>query len=388
MIEFRMPSLGADMEAGTLLEWLKKPGDAVKRGDIIAVVETQKAAMELEVFADGVIDRLLVKPGAKVPVGDVMAIIRSSDTASVPAVKEPIRSTESFGRPDGGTVVPPSALPSSPVGQELRITPAARRRVLELALDPAGLLPGPDGIIGLQEVEAAGSGAKPTRAKGIANAEMRAAIAAAMARSNSEIPHYYVSSTIDISRTMTWLAAENAKRSIADRILYTAPMIRAVARALAKAPELNGRFIDGHFQPSTVVNLGIAIALRGGGLIAPAIIAVDRLSLDEIMQRLRDLVARVRGGRLRGSEMTEGTTTLTMLGEDTADWIMPIIYPPQTAIIGCGRIADRPWIANGRIISAKTMTVTVAGDHRVSDGRAAAKFLNRLDQILQQPDTL
>ena len=390
MIEFRMPSLGADMDAGTLLEWLKKPGDVIKRGDVIAVVETQKAAIELEVFTDGVIDRLLVKPGARIPVGDVMATIRSADEASGPGLEKPELHAAPQALDATPTAVDTPLVASAPAAQkpQARVTPAARRRAEELAVDLLMLSPGPGGVVGIEDVERAAQGAKAPRPGSIALDEMRKAIAAAMARSHREIPHYYVSSTIDVSRMMDWLQAENSKRSVPARLLYAAPLIRAISLALSKVPDLNGRFINGHFEPSTAVNLGVAIAMRGGGLIAPAIIGVEALGSDEIMQRLRDLVTRVRGGRLRSSEMTEGTITLSNLGEDTANSVLPLIYPPQTAIIGCGRIAERPWISAGRIVAAKTMTVSVAGDHRVSDGRRAALFLNRLDAILQNPDSL
>ncbi|HMN38409.1 MAG TPA: dihydrolipoamide acetyltransferase family protein [Hyphomicrobium sp.] len=389
MIAFRLPSLGADMDEGTLIEWLKKPGDVVKRGDVVAVVETQKGAMELEVFTDGVIENLLVKPGTRIPVGKAMATIRSADEPSG-------RDLESSGlevapRAPGATAKAADeahAAPAPAAPQPHRpITPAARRRAEELGVDPDMLSPEPGGIVGLQEVEAAARKAKAP-SSGIATDEMRRAIGAAMARSHREIPHYYVSSTINVSRMLDWLQDENSKRPVPARLLYAAPLVRAIALAVSKVPDLNGRFMDGQFEPSSAVNIGVAIALRKGGLIAPAILGVEGLGLDEIMQRLRDLVARVRGGRLRSSEMTEGTITLSNLGEDTADTILPLIYPPQTAIVGCGRIAERPWVCEGRVVAARAMTITVAGDHRVSDGRRAALFLNHLDALLQKPDSL
>lgn len=392
MIEFKMPSLGADMDAGTLVEWLKKPGDAVKRGDIIAVVDTQKSAIEIEVFADGILDRLLVEPGQRVPVGTVMATIREPGDladAGLPPKAVPSSASPPAAKPSA-PVAPASAPPVAARG-EPRATPAARRRAVELGVEIASVLPGPEGVIGLGEVEAAAGArapAKPQRPGGISFDEMRKAIGAAMARSHREIPHYYVSSTLDVSPLMAWLEAENTRRPVPERLLYAAPLIRAVARALMDSPELNGHYVDGRYDPAEHVNLGIAVAMRGGGLIAPAILAAETLDLAAIMERLRDLVARVRGGRLRSSEMTAGTATITNLGEGTADSLMPLIYPPQVAIVGCGRIVERPWIVDGKIEAAKLMTVTVAGDHRISDGRRAAAFLMNLDKLLHSPETL
>ena len=149
---------------------------------------------------------------------------------------------------------------------------------------------------------------------------MRKAIAAAMARSKREIPHYYVSSEIDMTATVAWLVAENLKRSVPDRILTAVPVIKACAMALRQAPELNGHFAGDRFNRMNDINIGIGVALRGGGLIAPALPLADTLTLSQIMQKLGDLVARVRGGRLRSSELTSATITLSNLGDDWLTW--------------------------------------------------------------------
>ena len=217
---------------------------------------------------------------------------------------------------------------------------------------------------------------------------MRKAIAAAMARSKRDIPHYYVSRVVDAGPLMDWLQAENAGRPVEARLLYVVPILKAVALALKKTPLLNGRFEDSAFHRSDAVHIGAATAIRGGALVAPAIHDVDALDLDRLMDKLRDLVARVRGGRLKSSEMMDPTVTLSNLGEDTADAMYPVIYPPQVAIIGCGAIAERPWIVDGAVVPRPLLTVSVAGDHRVSDGRVAAQFLNRLDKLLKAPEKL
>jgi pyruvate dehydrogenase E2 component (dihydrolipoamide acetyltransferase) len=251
------------------------------------------------------------------------------------------------------------------------------------------MVPGPDGIIGLRELAAVAPAAPAAPAhKGIDLDEMRKAIGAAMARSKREIPHYYVTSAIDLSAMMNWLSRENEGRPVASRLLPLAPIMKACALALSKVRELNGRYVDDRFVPSSTVKMGVGIALRGGGLIAPAIDSVETLDLGGIMARLGDLTARTRGGRLRSSELMEASVTLSSLGENSADTLLPIIYPPQVAIIGVGSIADRPWPVDGGVGLRKTASFTVAGDHRVSDGRSAARFILLIQSLLDKPEEL
>ena len=381
MTAFRMPSLGADMDEGTLVEWLKKPGDQLKRGDIIAVVETQKGAIEIEVFHDGVLEATHVKTGTRVPVGEVLATIR---TAEEPESAQPVPPEMIPQKP----VYAPPAQVAAPLTHGLKITPAASNRAKELGIDVQSITPGQDGIIGLKEIGAPSVPAKPKAGRGINLDEMRRAIAAAMARSKREIPHYYVSSIIDMTVMMEWLATENARRAVPDRFLAAVPIIKACALGLQQVPELNGHFLDDRPVRIAEVKMGIGIALRGGGLIAPALALPDTLSLPEIMQRLSDLVARVRGGRLRSSELTEATVTLSNLGDNSADMVLPVIYPPQVAIIGVGQIEARPWLVNDTLAIRKLATFAVAGDHRANDGRSAARFLRLLGGILQKPEML
>jgi pyruvate dehydrogenase E2 component (dihydrolipoamide acetyltransferase) len=383
MTDFLMPSLGADMDAGKLLEWLKHPGDTLKRGDIIAVVETQKGAIEIEVFHDGVLERAVARPGDTLPVGAPLAVIRTEGEAIESPRPAPVPPPASEVAPQPS---PRPAAPEMPASVFSKITPAARRAAAQKGIGVSTLVPATDGIIGLREIPAE---APTLRQKpGLNLVEMRKAIGAAMARSKREIPHYYVSSTFDLTAMMDWLAAENARRPVPERLLPAVPVIKAFALGLASTPELNGWFVDGALARSPQVKMGIGIAMRGGGLIAPAIDAVERLSLDEIMGRLTDLVARVRSGRLRSSELTGASVTLSNLGDDSADALLPVIYPPQVAIIGIGQIADRPWIVGGAVAVRKLCTVSVAGDHRANDGRGAARFLKTVERLLQKPEAL
>ena len=396
MAEFPMPQLGADMSAGKLLGWRKNVGDHVQRGDIIADVETDKADIEIEVFTTGVIERFLIQPGEKVPVGTVLAIIREEGKpldAEVPriptvAAREPI--------PAASAVIAPliSPIAAHPVVGEtrLRISPAARKVAADLGVDPASLVgTGPGGRITLEDVQRAAQ-TKPVQPVAEITvdrqARMRQAIAAAMARSKREIPHYYLSTTIDVSRAMTWLAQENLKRTVEDRLVYGVLLLKAVGLALRDAPELNSVWIGGKATPVRDIHVGVAISLRGGGLVAPALHSTDRQSLDELMKNFRNLVQRARAGSLRSSELSDPTITVTSLGEQGVESVFGIIYPPQVALVGFGKVVERPWSADGQVVSRPLITATLSADHRVSDGHRGGLFLAAVDRRLQDPEKL
>jgi pyruvate dehydrogenase E2 component (dihydrolipoamide acetyltransferase) len=217
---------------------------------------------------------------------------------------------------------------------------------------------------------------------------MRAAIGAAMARSKREIPHYYLAADVPMARAAAWLAARNASRPVTERVLMAAPMLKAVARALARYPEFNGWFRDGAFVPGPGVHLGVAISLRQGGLVAPAIRDVDRLPIDELMRRLADLVARARALSLRSSEMSDATITVTNLGDTGVEAVHGVIYPPQVALVGFGRVSERPVVDGGRVVAAPVVTASLAADHRASDGHRGALFLAEVARRLQEPESL
>lgn len=399
MAEFVMPALGADMSAGTLIAWRKKVGDRVTRGEIIAEVDTDKAAIDVEVFTGGVIEQILVQPGEKVPVGTVMAIIREEGKPVTVALQReaphPV-TAPILQVPRPSIPAPTAPEPSPPVAGpgRIRISPSAKQLASELGVDPASVQgTGPGGAITREDIERAAakrSAAAPAQPETVADrqARMRQAIAAAMARSKREIPHYYLSTTIDMSRAMAWLAEENLRRPVEDRLLYGVMLLKAVALALREVPELNGVWKDGQAVQSQAIHIGVAISLRHGGLVAPALHDTDRQSLGELMRNLQDLVKRARAGSLRSSELSDPTITVTSLGEQGVETVFGVIYPPQVALVGFGKVVERPWVAEGKIVPRPIVTATLSADHRVTDGHRGGIFLAAIERLLQEPGQL
>ena len=403
MARFLMPKLGADMTAGKLIEWRKRPGDRVERGEILAVIETDKVNVDAESFVSGVVEALLVEPHDEwLPVGTPLAVIRVEGETITEAASPPPVVVTPAAPPPAPTAPPvapaatmaPSAATEAAM-ERLRISPAARKRVLDLGIDPARLTgTGPGGRITLEDVERAAAAAAapmPTpKAEAAAErqARMREAIAAAMARSKREIPHYSLATTIDRSASLAWLEARNRERPVTERLLYGVLLLRATALALREVPELNGFWKDGHAEHSAAIHVGVAISLRGGGLVAPALHDADRGGLDELMRRLQDLTTRARAFSLRSSEMTDPTVTVTSLGERGVESVFGIIYPPQLALIGFGKVVERPWVVGGDVVARPVVTATLAGDHRATDGHRGALLLDAIDRLLQEPEKL
>jgi pyruvate dehydrogenase E2 component (dihydrolipoamide acetyltransferase) len=280
--------------------------------------------------------------------------------------------------------------PSPPSAPHVRISPAARRLATERGVDLSRVTgTGPGGAIQLADIEAAAAGAlAPARSAGFDFTQMRAAIAAAMARSKREIPHYYLSDTVDLQPASDWLALANAERPPEQRLLIGALFVKATALAARAFPEFNGHFEDGAFRPSAAVHIGVAIAIRGGGLVAPAIHDAADLSLEALMAAIRDLVSRVRAGRFRSSEIADPTLTVSSLGDRGVETLFGVIYPPQVAIVGFGKPALRPWAVDDRLAARTVVTITLAADHRASNGHRGALFIADIGRRLQAPEAL
>ncbi|TQL60501.1 pyruvate dehydrogenase E2 component (dihydrolipoamide acetyltransferase) [Oryzihumus leptocrescens] len=511
-----MPSLGADMDEGTLLEWLVRPGEPVSAGQVVAVVDTAKSAVEVEAFESGVMGEQVVGPGTKVPVGAPLARILPAGAGAgvgaaapepaapapaaqpmapvlAPRAEQPPRPAAAASAAPGPPAAAPLATPlvrhlagelgvdltavrgtgprgrilredverealaahevAAPAGlggelpaaagraraaatgipvavpagvpavtgipaavtatgtavgeRRARVSPYARRLAAELGVALGDLLPGPSGAVTAAEVRAgaqapraaamtaaaaevappaapaAEEGPAPSATPGADGADpMRQAIARLMARSNREVPHYYLETTIELSEPLAWMHARNRELDVARRIVPAALVLRAVAQAAAKHPELNGFWVEDAFRPGEGVHLGVAISLRGGGIVAPAIHHADRLSTVELMGRLRDLVERARARRLRRTELADPTITVTNLGEQGVDLVHGVIHPPQVALVGVGRVLERPWAVDGMLGVRPVVRVTLAADHRATDGFVGSRFLTEVDRQL------
>lgn len=449
MGDFVMPSLGADMDFGTLTEWRVSPGDGVHRGDIVAVVDTEKATIEIEIFETGVIDRIEVNEGETVPVGATLAhVIPGPSVAAapapiasgvgaqspapaqrrpeVPAWKEPSGLTYSplvrhlagklhvdlmsvGGTGPGGSITREDVerAAAAPRPSRVRSSPLARKLAGELGVQLSSLPgSGSGGAVVAADVRADASrriappkaapagrsvpepAVPPVRPQPGRLEAMRRQTGLLMARSKRDIPHYYMSTTIDMSAAVSWLTAANLERAVPDRLVIPVLLLKATAKAAIRVPEMNGFFLDGEFVPSPDVHAGVAISLRGGGLIAPAIRDTAVLSLDELMGRLRDLVSRARSGVLRSSEVSDATITVTNLGDLGVDSVFGVIYPPQVALVGFGKVSDRPVASGGMLGVRASVTATLSADHRASDGHRGGRFLVEIDRLLQEPEKL
>jgi len=359
MSTFVMPSLGADMESAVLMEWKVKEGDSISKGDIIAEVETSKGVIEIEVFEEGVVEKILVEEETECTVGTPLAYIRTADET------------------------PTETASTSSTTERIKASPLARRKAKEQGIELSSLASA-TGEVRLAQVESA----VKVPQQNVEASGMRQAIARAMSRSNAEIPHYYLSTSINMTPALQWLEEENKKHTIKERILPAALLIRAVVLSLKAIPQLNGFWRDDAPVLSEEINAGIAIALRKEGLITPALLNAGTLSLEETMHALDDLITRTRSGKLRNTEMTLQTITITNLGDLGVESVFGVIYPPQVALVGLGRIMDAPWAIGDTLSVRKVMQATLAGDHRANDGRTGAKFLEKLNDLLQHPQEL
>ncbi|MFI1731156.1 2-oxo acid dehydrogenase subunit E2 [Streptomyces acidicola] len=494
MAEFTMPSLGADMDEGTLLEWLVGPGDLVHKGDPVAVVETAKSTIEVECFETGTMANLLVEPGTTVPVGTPLALI--GPTAEKPGEpqgvekphrprkpakvrkpegptevekaeeRRPVRHVPKKGEPSEPPSPPPEPAPvpvsvptaarqpdhieavplvrhlaeqsgvdlktlhgSGPGGRvtrtdieeaaaaratarppRVRATPLARRLAAELGVDLTTVTgTGRASAVRATDVRQAapglspparpaGAGATPVRPSAARPSTegpsedravaLRQAIAGLMTRANRDIPHYYLSTTVDMAAAMDWLHEHNRRSPVGERLLPAALLLKAAALAARKVPELNGFWTDDHFTAGEGVHLGVAVSLRGGGLVAPALHHADTLALPQLMTALKDVVTRARTGRLRGSEVSDATITVTNLGDQGVETIFGVIYPPQVALVGFGRVVDRPCSVDGLLGVRPVVTATLSADHRATDGAVGARYLTVVARLLQNPEQL
>ncbi|MFQ3234776.1 MAG: pyruvate dehydrogenase E2 component (dihydrolipoamide acetyltransferase) [Paraglaciecola sp.] len=443
MKQLTMPSFGADMATGIIAQWKVQPGDKVQKGDIVASIDTMKGLIDMEVFDDGVINTLLAAEGEDIEVGQPIAELTLANelqfttdvpqatlsqkpitTAKVKPVAQPIAEPVLADEPRFATDVPKATRSQKPIppvktkhqsripGEarvdlvvgvdqpqadnvafaRRRISPAARQKAFDLAIDWRQLQTGsgPQGAIVLNDIITMSNAltAQAHSPERDNDHQMRKAIAAVVSRSKRDIPHYYLQQDMQLDNGLAWLAGYNQGRPTDERMLPSALLYCAIARALPSFAQFNGFYLQGGYQAQQSVHLGNAISLHGGGLMVAAIHNAQQLNPAEMMLKLRDQVLRAREGGLRMSEMQDATITVSNLGDRGTDSMQSIIFPPQVAIIAIGRQRRVPWVKDDQVNIAHIVTVSLAADHRVSDGHAGARLLNKIEHLMQNPESL
>ena len=392
--EVTMPSMGADMTEGTIVKWLKKEGDEVKRGDKLAEIETDKTVVEMECYNDGILKKIIVNEGQAVPVGDLIAYIGDAND------EVPDNSTDvsNDSAPEDVIVdeAPEKQATSEPINTgKVKASPIAKKLANELGVDLSSISgSGPGGRITREDVEAASSGGSTSSnetekidSNSIPLTPMRKAIAGVVSKSKSEIPHFYISNSANmtevIKKRSEFNQANNVKVSVNDIILF------AVTQALKKYPKFNSSFNQDSLIEHKNINIGMAIALPVG-LIVPAVLGCEDKGLMEISNAAKDLAGRAKGS---GSPLTQeenngATFSVSNLGMFDIDEFVAIVVPPQSAILSVGKANDEVIVEDGNMVISKIMKMTLSVDHRVNDGAEAAMFLGELKQILENPDQI
>ncbi len=385
-----LPSLGADMDVGTVLEWRVSIGDHVERGDVIALVSTEKSDIDIESWDSGVVTELVASIGEEIAVGQPLLRLGGSAEAT-------------GGGPtgDGSADLPPEiarALQTAPpirpseqtASRRPMTSPLARRMAAERGVSLEGIKgTGPQGAIIAADLEIANSGPRgaPSSAPP-SDDRMRQAIAERMTRSNSEIPHYHLERDIDMTPSLAWLATHNAGVSIAERLVPAALLACASAHAARVVGRLNGNWVDGRLEITETIDLALVISLRSGGLVTPTVVDADQLSPAEMMATMRDMVTGARKGQLRSRWMAPSSIAITNLGDNGADRVGGMIFPPHVALVGFGRISQRPWVVDDEVIPRHVVTASLAADHRATDGAEGSRFLAVVAEQLGHPESI
>jgi len=419
-IDVTMPKLSDTMEEGKILKWLKRPGEPVAIGEIIAEVETDKANMELEAYDEGTLAEVRVQEGDSAPVGAVIAVLAAPGEgttaqrvarekaapsarapASAPRAAAPAK-VEAGREPFRPTVVRrPEPVESPGAAASVKASPLARRIAQEHDLDLAQVTgTGPGGRIVQKHVEAAlaarggplpapakpGAPAQPPPAaeRRVELSRNRRTTAKRMGESKREIPHFYASTEIAMDEAARLKEALAALEGEYEGLTYTHVVLKAVGLALTRVPELNASYDGDAMVLHEAVNVGVATAVDDG-LVVPVVRHCDREPLAAIVRQARGLLERARSGRFASDDLTGATFTLSNLGMLPVTEFTAVINPPQAAILAVGTIRETPVVREGQIVPGRSMTVTVSCDHRIIDGMLAGRFLRELKGLLENP---
>jgi pyruvate dehydrogenase E2 component (dihydrolipoamide acetyltransferase) len=438
MSDVNMPKLSDTMEEGTIVEWKKKSGDPVKKGEVIAEVESDKATFDLESEADGVLD-IIVQQGVPAKIGAPIARIGAAGEvpAAKPAPKEPAPKeaapkeapkaekpkAEPAAAPAAPPVeqVPPTPLPPAPngagtpeedgaprvagsPGAEVKASPLAKRLAAELGVNLAMVQgSGPEGRIVKEDVQAAATGkTAPQRAPAPATTRpsgpdvevveptrMQATIARRMAEAKTTVPEFTV--TVEARVDLAVSMRQQMKDSVpgADKVTMTDFLVRACALALKKFPEVNSSWVDGKFQRKRRISIGLAVApSQGMGLLVPVVHDADLKDLIQISIESRQVIERARSGRPAEGDLSGATFSISNLGMYGVDEFVAIINPPEAAILAVGTIKEVPVVDAGRVVPGKVMRMTLSVDHRVFYGATAAQFMAEVRRLIENPVTL
>ncbi len=409
--EVPMPRLSDTMEEGKVLQWYKQVGDGVKKGELLAEIETDKAVMDLESVEEGTLVQILVAAGGSAALGAPIALVgEESELGQEPAVAAPspsatdaapVTAEPSAAETDGSTPPPTAPEPASTVATaattgRVKASPLARRLAAEQGLDLAAIKgTGPGGRIVKDDVEKAAHevavaddpAAMPSESEVASLSRMQATIVRRMLESKTTVPHFYLTMEVDMSAAKAMRAEVNAAWSEEERISFNDIVIRATALSLMRHPDANGSFRDGGFVYHEEANIGIAVAVPGG-LLVPVLKSCDTKPLRQLAVEAKVLVERTREGKNRPGDLEGGTFTVSNLGMFGVRDFYAIVNPPQSAIIAVGGIEPRPVVRDGEIVVRDIMYLSISADHRILYGAPAAEFLRDLKELLENPYNL
>ncbi len=414
MPEVIMPRLSDTMEEGVLSRWLKKEGDAVRQGDVIGEIDTDKATMELESFDDGILEKLLVPEGSTVAIGQPLAVIGDGSGSGTASAKP---AAGAAATAPGAAATAPGAAATAPAPWRVLSSPLARRVAAAHGLDPATITgTGPGGRVVRADVEAAVAAAESGPGSQGATAaqppsditpripavpavpdavpvedsleipltQMRKVTARRLTES-AGAPHFYLTVIVRVDRLFAFRSEVNER--FADRnikVSVTDLLVRGCAVTLRAHPQVNSSWAGDKILAHRRINIGVAVALDDG-LIVPVVTGADAKSLDRIATETRSLAEKARAGTLTLQEFSGGTFTISNLGMFGIDNFTAVINPPEAAILAVGATTDEPSVQDGELQTRRVMKVTMTSDHRVLDGATAAAFLRDLKRNLEDP---
>lgn len=406
--EVPMPRLSDTMEEGKVLQWYKQVGDSVKKGELLAEIETDKAVMDLESVEEGTLLQLLVAEGGSAALGAPIALVgdegevgkETADAAPTAPAAEDV--PQGDAATDGSTPAAPTAAePADAVATpgapgRIKASPLARRIAAEQGLDLTTIKgTGPGGRIVKDDVERAAHdvavaedpAALPSSSEVASLSRMQATIVRRMLESKTTVPHFYLTLEVDMSAAKAMRAEVNAAWSEEERISFNDLVIRATAMALMRHPDANGSYQDGGFVYHEEANIGIAVAVPNG-LLVPVLKNCDTKPLRQLAVEAKVLVERTREGKNRPGDLEGGTFTVSNLGMFGVRDFYAIVNPPQSAIIAVGGIEPRPVVRDGEIVARDIMYLSISADHRILYGAPAAEFLRDLKDLLENPYNL